>query len=729
MSSSTSAFHSTSNRIIYPETPRIPVIEDYHGTQIIDNYRYLEDPDSSSTVEWVAKQNFITSRYLNSCPDRNQLKERLEQIYNYERYSCPFKRGNRYFFFKNDGLQNQSVLYKQDSLETKEVSVLLDPNLLTTDGTAALGSYAFSECGEYLAYGVSYSGSDWQTVSILTVQNKKLLTEILHWVKFSKIAWTHDSKGFFYSRYPKPNDLDSDDSEHKKGSETQGLLNHTLYYHRLGTDQNEDCVVYATPENPKWMLSADVSVDGEYLLISLNDSCEPVNRLFYKKLNGNKGYDNPNNNEQKDSGIVKLIDNFDHEYSYITNVNTKFWFKTNRDAPRYKVISIDFSNPAIENWKDIITHHSVDVLSYVEPVNETQLIVCYMHDVKEILQLYDLDGKLNQAEFPLPDLGSIAGLAARKQDSIFFYQFQSFLYPGTIYMVDLVSGQTKVFRETTIQGFNSSDYCTKQVKYASKDGTLIPMFIIHNKNLKLDGNNPTLLYGYGGFNISLTPSFSVSRIVFMQNLGGIYCVPNIRGGGEYGEEWHKAGQIHNKQNVFDDFIAAAEYLIQNQYTQPSKLAIHGGSNGGLLVCAVVNQRPELFGCVVGAVGVLDMLRFHKFTIGYAWTSDYGCADNPDEFATLIKYSPVHNINPNITYPALLLTTADHDDRVSPLHSYKYISNLQYLVGKNEKQIAPLLIRIEVKAGHGASTPLSKRIAETADVYAFMAKTLNITCKW
>jgi len=748
----------SSVKLNYPEIHRGDHVDVYHERSIPDPYQWLENPDSEETIKWVEQQNKLFQSYIsdnnnndNDTSDsvnntKEKLKTRLESLYNYERFSCPIHRGNKYFYFKNNGLQNQAVLYKQNSLKDKE-EILLDPNLLSEDGTAALGSYAFSENGEYLAYGVSRSGSDWQTIEILNTDNIKLQSdEILQWVKFSSISWTHDHKGFFYSRYPTPKEFinNTEDKENKRGSETSKLEFQALYYHKLNTKQSEDLLVYNDDKNGQYMFHGEVSDDGKYLLVSTSESTDPVNKLYYFPLN-NLSYDEQEsiNNSNK---LVKLIDHFNHEYSYITNEDKIFYFKTNRDAPKYKIIKTEFNDSNDENkinndndnerWEEIISQHSTDVLSSVSIVNENILIIIYMHNAHEICHLYDLNtGKLSN-EVKLPDIGSIASLSARKNDNFFFLQFTSFLHPGLILKIDLnnqnnkLSIESSTFRESTLSNYDPHKFQTQQIWFSSKDGTKIPMFIISSKNYSPNKSNnennpPCYLYGYGGFNISLTPSFAVSRAFFLQYFNGIYVVANIRGGGELGEDWHKAGTKLKKQNGFDDFQAAAKYLIENNYTTPKKLIINGGSNGGLLVAACVNQTPELFGAAVAAVGVLDMLKFHQFTIGWAWKGDYGSSENKEEFEYLLNYSPLHTVKDNKPFPALLLTTGDHDDRVVPLHSLKYISEVQYKLAKKEFQTSPLLIRVETKAGHGAGAPLSKRIQEQVDVFIFISKALNI----
>ncbi|KAG9282339.1 prolyl endopeptidase [Astyanax mexicanus] len=693
------------------------VVDDYHGQKVPDPYSWLEDPDSEKTQAFVNAQNQLTLPFLEECPVREVFKERMTELYDYPKYSCPFKRGNRYFHFYNTGLQNQSVLYVQENLEA-EPSVFLDPNTFSDDGTVALRGYAFSEDGEYLAYGTSASGSDWVEIHFLRVDGATLLEDRLERVKFSCMSWTHDGKGLFYNSYP--------DQEGKSdGTETSTNLNQKLYYHVLGTPQSQDVLCAEFPEQPKWMSGAEVSDDGRYVLLSIREGCDPVNRLWYCDLN------------TLPNGItgllpwVKLIDNFDAEYEYVTNENTVFTFKTNLDAPRYRLINVDFANPEQSQWKELIPQHDKDVIVFATCSFSTNLFVCYLHDVKNVLKMYQLASGEELKTFPL-EVGSIVGFTGRKKDSEIFYYFTSFLSPAVIYHCDLTKAplQPHVFREVTVKGFNPAEYQTTQVFYPSKDGTQIPMFIVHKKDIQLDGSHPAFLYGYGGFNISITPSYSVSRLIFVRHLGGVLAVANIRGGGEYGETWHKAGMLGNKQNCFTDFQCAAEYLIKEGYTSSKKLTINGGSNGGLLVGACVNQRPDLFGCAVAQVGVMDMLKFHKFTIGHAWTTDFGCSEIKEQYDWLIKYSPLHNIRvpegEGVQYPAVLLLTGDHDDRVVPLHSLKYIATLQNLIGCWSGQSNPLFIYVDTKSGHGAGKPTTKVIQEVADTYAFIARCLDLS---
>ncbi|KAF4099883.1 prolyl endopeptidase [Onychostoma macrolepis] len=693
------------------------VVDTYHGCKVPDPYSWLEDPDSEKTQAFVNAQNQLTLPFLEQCEIRDIFKDRMTELYDYPKYSCPFKRGNRYFHFYNTGLQNQSVLYMQENLEA-EPSVFLDPNTFSEDGTVALRGYAFSEDGEYLAYGTSSSGSDWVEIQFLRVDGAVLLEDRLERVKFTCMSWTHDGKGLFYNSYP--------EQEGKSdGTETSTNLHQKLYYHVLGTPQSQDVLCAEFPDQSKWMSGAEVSDDGRYVLLSIREGCDPVNRLWYCDLNAVP---------QGITGLlpwVKLIDNFDAEYEYVTNEGTVFTFKTNLDAPQYRLINIDFAQPSVSQWKELIPQHDKDVIVFATCTYSRFLFVCFLHDVKNVLKMFQLSSGEEIRTFPL-DVGSVVGFTGRKKDSEIFYSFTSFLSPAIIYHCDLTKEplQPHIFREVTVKGFSTADYQTTQVFYPSKDGTQIPMFIVHKKGIKLDGSHPAFLYGYGGFNISITPSYSVSRLIFVRHLGGVLAVANIRGGGEYGETWHKAGMLANKQNCFTDFQCAAEYLIKEGYTSPKKLTINGGSNGGLLVAACVNQRPDLFGCAVAQVGVMDMFKFHKFTIGHAWTTDFGCSEIKEQFDWLFKYSPLHNIRvpdaDGVQYPAILLLTGDHDDRVVPLHSLKYIATLQSVIGQWPGQSNPLFIYVDTKSGHGAGKPTSKVIQEVADTYAFIARCLNLS---
>lgn len=680
--------------IQYPKTKKVEQVDDYHGIKVADPYRWLEDANSQETKAWIEEQNKITRAYLDNIPQRDKIRKRLTELWNYEKYSAPFKRGNKYFYLKNDGLQNQSVLYVADSLRG-EGRVLLDPNKLSPDGTVSLTGFAVSEDGKLLAYGLSSGGSDWQEWRVRNVETGEDTSDVIKWVKFSGVSWTKDGKGFFYSRYPEP------DEKTKLAGQN---FYHKLYYHKVGTPQSEDKLIYERPDHKDWGFGGEVTEDGIYLIINVWKGTDPRNLIFYKDLT------------KQDSKVVELISEFENDYRFLGNDGKIFYFLTDHQAPRKRIIAIDIESPDRKNWREIIPQVN-ETIADASLVGNF-MIVSYLKDAYTQTKVYDLSGKFIR-EVKYPTIGTAIGFYGRRNDTETFYTFTSFAVPPTIYRYNLATGVSEVFRQPSVK-FDPKEIEVKQVFYRSKDGTRVPMFIVHKKGIKLDGNNPTLLYGYGGFNISLTPSFSVSRIVWLE-MGGVFAMPNLRGGGEYGEEWHRAGTKLKKQNVFDDFIAAAEWLINNKYTSPKKLAISGGSNGGLLVGAVLNQRPELFGAALPAVGVMDMLRFHKFTIGWAWTSEYGSPDNPDEFKAIYAYSPLHNIKKGVKYPAVLITTADHDDRVVPAHSFKYAAALQ----EAQAGTAPILIRIETRAGHGAGKPTSKQIDEQADIYAFLIKNLEI----
>lgn len=687
------AMSSTNTPFVYPSSPKGDQVDNYHGIAIADPYRWLENPDSPETKAWVEAQNKLTFGFLEQIPERERIRQRLTKLWNYEKYGIPFKEGDRYFYFKNDGLQNQSVFYTLKSL-TDQPKVLLDPNTLSDDGTVALTGVAISKDGKRMAYGLSASGSDWQDWKVRDVATGADLPDLIRWVKFSGASWTKDGAGFFYSRYDEPNE---------KTRLEQVNYFQKLYYHRLGTPQSDDVLIYERPDQKEWGFSGEVTQDGRYLVISVWLGTDPRNLIFYKDLV------TPN------SPVVELINTFEAEYSFIDNEGSRFLFQTDLNAPRSRVVAIDIANSDRSNWQEIIPQ-SAETLQGVNVLNH-QLVAAYLKDAQSQVRVFDLQGQFIR-DVELPGIGSAGGFGGKQDDTETFYSFTSFTTPSTIYRYDLTTGTSTLFRQPQVD-FNPQDYETRQVFYKSKDGTQVPMFIVHKKGLKLDGNNPTLLYGYGGFGISLTPSFSVSLLVWME-MGGVYALPNLRGGGEYGEDWHQAGMKHKKQNVFDDFIAAAEWLIHNQYTSPNKLAISGGSNGGLLVGACMTQRPDLFGAALPDVGVMDMLRFHKFTIGWAWTSEYGSPDNADDFKVLYAYSPLHNLKPGTQYPATMITTADHDDRVVPAHSFKFAAALQAAhAGAN-----PVLIRIETKAGHGAGKPTAKLIQDNADKWAFLTKTLQ-----
>jgi prolyl oligopeptidase len=682
--------------LVYPKTKTVDQVDDFHGTKVEDPYRWLEDDvrTNSEVADWVTEQNTLTFDYLKSIPQRETILKRMTELWNYEKINAPFKRGGRYYFSRNDGLQNQNVIFQQDTLD-QEPKVLLDPNSWSKDGTVALSGMAFSDDGRYVAYGVQQAGSDWHTWRILEIASGKVLEDELKWIKFSGAEWTPDGKGFFYARYPQPDE----------GAAFTSLnTSMKVYYHRVGTPQASDVLVYERPDHPEWGFQLSVSEDGRYLIITVWVGTDDRYRIVVKDLK--EPYGLPS----------ELIDNFDQEYSFVGNDETVLYFKTNLDAPNRRVIAIDLRKPAREDWKEVIpqTDNALESVGIVG-----NMFVCsYLRDAKSQVRLHSMDGALIR-EVEFPGIGTVSGFDGRRKDIDTFYSFSSFASPPVIYRYNMITGESREFRRPDVK-FNPNDYETSQVFYNSKDGTKVPMFITHRKGLKLDGNNPTLLYGYGGFNISITPSFSVSRITWME-MGGVYAVANLRGGGEYGEKWHKAGTKQNKQNVFDDFIAAAEWLIENKYTSSKKLAIQGRSNGGLLVGACMTQRPDLYGACLPGVGVMDMLRFHKFTAGRFWVDDYGSADVPEEFPALQKYSPYHNLRGGIQYPATMITTADTDDRVVPGHSFKFAAQLQ----ASQSGTAPTLIRIETSAGHGAGKPTAKIIEESSDELAFLVKSLGV----
>ena len=681
-------------KIHYPKTATTNQVDVYHGITVKDPYRWLEDDNSAATKAWVEAQNRVAFDYLATIPERAAIKARLTELWNFERYGVPFKEGGRYFYYKNDGLQNQSVLYTLPSLES-EPAVLLNPNKLSTDGTVALSGMEISADGNLMAYGLSVAGSDWQEWRVRDVRTAADLPDVIKWVKFSGAAWTKDGSGFYYSRYDEPTEA---------AKLTKVNYFHKLYFHRLGTPQAEDKLVYHRPDQKEWSFGGGVTEDGHYLIITSGQGTDTKNRVLYQDL------------QTPDAPVVELLMDFDADYSFVDNDGPVFWFKTDLNAPRHRVIAVDIRNPARENWKEIIPQ-AAETLTGVGVINH-QFLCTYLKDARSQVKMFRLDGKFMRV-IELPGIGSAGGFAGKRHDTETFYSFTSFTTPGVIYRLNLGTGQSREFRAPKLK-FDPADYETQQVFFISKDGTSVPMFITHKRGIKIDGQRPTLLYGYGGFNISLTPAFSVGNLAWME-MGGVYAVPNLRGGGEYGEAWHQAGTKLRKQNVFDDFISAAEWLIANGYTTPKKLAASGGSNGGLLVAACMTQRPDLFGACLPAVGVMDMLRFHKFTIGWAWTSDYGSADNAEEFPALYKYSPLHNLKPGLKYPATLITTADHDDRVVPAHSFKFAAALQVA----QAGPAPTLIRIDVKAGHGAGKPTTKMIEEVADKWAFLVKSLEV----
>ncbi|WP_019540691.1 prolyl oligopeptidase family serine peptidase [Proteiniphilum acetatigenes] len=667
--------------VTYPETRKVDTVDTYFDTEIKDPYRWLEDDRSDETAAWVKAQNEVTFGYLEKIPFRNQIKNKLEDLWNYEKIGAPFTEGDYTFYLKNDGLQNQYVLYKRDKDGNEEI--FLDPNNFSEDGTTSLAGLEFSKDSKTVAYAISEGGSDWRKVIIMDVTSKAILGDTLIDIKFSGLSWK-GNEGFYYSSYDKPT-----------GSELSAMTDqHKLYYHKLGTPQSEDKIVFGLDQKRRY-IGGYVTEDDKYLIITAANSTYG-NELYIKDLT------NPN------SKIVTLVNNFDNDHYVIENDGDKLFIVTDKDAPNRKIVIADAKNPSAP-WVDFVPE-TENVLS--PSTGSGYFFAHYMKDAISQVKQYDYHGNLVR-EVELPGVGSVGGFGGKKEDTTLYFTFTNYITAGTIYSYEPKEGKTEVYEKSKAK-FNSDDYESKQVFYTSKDGTKIPMIISHKKGIKLNGKNPTILYGYGGFNVSLTPGFSIANAVWMEN-GGIYAVPNLRGGGEYGKQWHVAGTQTQKQNVFDDFIAAGEFLIENGYTSPDYLAIRGGSNGGLLVGACMTQRPDLFKVALPAVGVLDMLRYHTFTAGAGWAYDYGTADQSKEmFEYLLTYSPVHNVKPGIEYPATLITTADHDDRVVPAHSFKFAAGLQ----EKQNGTNPVLIRIEVNAGHGAGKPLSKTIEENADIQAF-----------
>ncbi len=678
-------------KVNYPETKTIDHFDNYFGTNVSDPYRWLEDDLSAETEEWVKAQNQVTFGYLKQIPFRDNIHNRLEKLWNYEKVGSPSHYGKYYYFYKNDGLQNQFVLYRKPDLDSNDAEVFIDPNTFSKDGTISLSGLGFTKDGSLMAYMISESGSDWNKIIIKDTESSKILGDTLIDVKFSGLAWK-GNEGFYYSSYDKP----------KEGSTLSGKTQfHKLFYHKLGTDQKTDLLIFGGEKQPRRYIGAYLTEDEHYLVITAAESTSG-NELYVKDLSDNN---NP---------IIQITKGYENDHKIVDNDGTRLIIETNLNAPNNRLVNVDFVSPTPENWKDLIPE-TENVLS--TSTGGGFIFASYMVDVKSKIIQYDNHGKLIR-EVELPAIGTATGFSSKKDEMVLYYNFTSFTYPGTIFKYDIASGQSELYWKPIID-FNPDDYVTEQVFYESKDGTKVPMFIVYKNGLIKNGKNPTLLYAYGGFNISLTPTFSLSRIILLEN-GGIYAQPNLRGGGEYGEKWHKAGTKMQKQNVFDDFIAAGEYLKENKYTSTDYLAISGGSNGGLLIGATITQRPDLAGVAFPAVGVLDMLRYHKFTSGAGWTSDYGNSDESEEmFKYLLNYSPVQNVK-EAQYPATLVTTGDHDDRVVPAHSFKFAAELQ----KMQKGERPVLIRIETKAGHGAGKPTAKVIEEETDKWAFFFYNTN-----
>jgi len=681
----------------YPEARRSDHVDAYHGTRVADPYRWLETDvrEAPEVADWVAAQNRVTVAYLEAIPAREKIRRRLTALWDYPRYSSPFKEGGRYYYSKNDGLQNQSVVYVTEALD-REARVLLDPNQWSEDGTKALAGLAFSDDGRYVAYGIAEAGSDWNTWRVMEIESGRLLDDVLNWIKFSGVSWTKDGRGFFYSRYDEPDE----------GAAFQALnLNQKLCYHRLGTPQADDRVVYRRPDHPEWVFDGEVTEDGRYLVITVAKGTDDKYRIAIQDL------------ARDGAPPVDLIDDFDNEYTFVGNDGPVLFFQTDLGAPRRRLIAIDLEQPGRAHWRAILPE-TADTLVDVSLIAD-RFVASYLADVKPRVKIHAMDGRFER-EVEFPGIGAASGFGGHRADRETFYSFSSFATPPSIYHYDMTTGRSTLFRRAEAK-FDPDEYEVDQVFFRSKDGTRVPMFLAHKKGIERDGRNAALLYGYGGFNISITPRFSVSWLAWME-MGGLLAVANLRGGGEYGETWHRAGTRLQKQNVFDDFIAAAEWLVDHRYTCPEKLAIEGRSNGGLLVGAAMTQRPELFGACLPAVGVMDMLRFHQFTAGRFWVDDYGSADDPQEFEALLAYSPYHSLRPGTRYPATLITTADTDDRVVPGHSFKFAAALQHA----QAGPAPVLIRIETRAGHGAGTPTSKLIDRVTDEWAFLVKNLGMT---
>lgn len=685
---------SCNQKIKYPVTKKTDVVDDYFGTKVADPYRWLEDDTTRAVADWVVAENQVTENYLSKIPYRDQMREKLTKIWNFPKYGVPYRKGQFYFFHKNDGLQNQAVLYVQEGLEGTP-KVLLDPNTLSADGTIAVSDESVSNDAKYLAYSISRSGSDWNEILVMDIATGKTFSDTLFWVKFSEISWQGD--GFYYSRYEQPA------PGKELSSETE---NHRVYFHKVGTHQKEDQLIYENKKEPKHNFSAQVTEDERFLIIYESESTSG-NALFYKDLQNPK------------STFKQLVTGFESDYHVVDNIGDKLLMVTNHKAPMNKLILMDPLAPDPKMWKTIIPERE-DVLLDVELVG-AMVVSGYIQKAVSKVFVYNLDGKF-QFEMNLPGLGTMSGLSGKKGDPVAFYGYTSFTFPTTVFKYDVIKNVSTVYYQPEI-GFKPDEYEVKQVFFASKDKTTVSMFIVHKKGLEFNGNNPAMVYGYGGFNQSMTPSFSISRTVFLES-GGIYALVNLRGGGEYGEEWHKAGTKERKQNVFDDFIAGAEYLIAEKYTNSGKLAMNGGSNGGLLVGAVMTQRPELFKVAIPQVGVMDMLRYHKFTIGHAWAIDYGTSETKEGFDYLIKYSPLHNLKQGVKYPATLAFTADHDDRVVPAHTFKFMATLQECQSGDN----PVLVRIDTKAGHGAGKPTAKIIDEVTDLWSFVFYNLGMKLK-
>ncbi|MFM8213699.1 MAG: prolyl oligopeptidase family serine peptidase [Pirellula sp.] len=691
----------SASNLLYPKSKVVDQIDDYHGTKINDPFRWLEDVDSQDTKNWVGEQNKLTFEYLESIPARARFKQRLTELWNFERYGLPRQYGNTYFYTDKNGRKNQNVLYTASSIDDAGLAtqkLLLDPNSLSQDGTVALSSYVPSDDGKYLAYGVAESGSDWNVWRVRDVATAQDLSDTIRWVKFSSVAWTSDHLGFFYSRYDEP-----------KENEFTGVnYFQKLYYHRIGTDQSQDILVYERPDQKEWGFGASVSDDGKYLAISVWRGTEKKSLFFYAPIADGKI---PTKQQ-----VVELISDFHADWQFLGNDGKRFYFETDDSAPKHRIVAIDLNTPDAKDWKTLVpeSEHSIESSSLLGD----RFLVHYIQDATSTVKEFSIDGKPGQ-ELNIPSLGTVAGFEGKRSAKETFFTFTNYITPPTVVRLDLVSLKSTTWKSPKV-AFDPANYLTERVFYTSKDGTRIPMILSRKKGIDKNGQIPTILYGYGGFNISITPNFSPANVAWMEQ-GGMYAVANLRGGGEYGRDWHESGMLENKQRVFDDFIGAAEYLIKESYTSSSKLAISGRSNGGLLVGATMTQRPDLFAVALPAVGVMDMLRFHKFTIGWAWVSEFGSSETPEHFQNLLRYSPLHRLKPGTRYPATLITTGDHDDRVVPGHSYKFAARLQSC----QSGTRPTLIRIETSAGHGAGTPVAKLIDTAADTLGFVWKNFGL----
>ncbi len=684
---------SVFSQIQYPATKKVNQVDDYFGTQVKDPYRWLEDDNSEETKEWVKEENAVTNKYLSAIPYYDKVKKKLKEMWNYAKYSSPFKEGDYYYYYKNDGLQNQSVLYRQKGLNA-EPEVFIDPNKMSKDGTAAIGMPSFSKNKKYAVYLVAEAGSDWEKAYVMNVADKSVLKDEINYIKFSGTSWKGDD-GFYYSRYPTP------DENNKLTNQNQY---HKVYYHKLGAPQSDDLLVFEDKQHPLRTIGAGLSEDEHFLIVSTSEGTSGA-EIWVKDMT------------RPGADFTLLIKGFDTEPNFIDNDGDKILIRTNADAPNYKVVLIDPKNPSKDKWETIIPQRK-ELLESAGTAGH-KLFLTYLQDASSRVYQTNYKGNLER-EIQLPGIGTASGFGGYRDDKEFFYTYTSFDDPSSIYRYNIVTGQQDLFRKSEAK-IDANNYQTLQSFFISKDGTKVPMFITYKKRLKLDGNNPLLLYGYGGFNIPLTPAFSISNAFFLEQ-GGVSVIVNLRGGSEYGEAWHKAGMLHNKQNVFDDFIGAAQFLIDKKYTNPSKLAIRGGSNGGLLIGAVMTQRPDLFKVAIPQVGVMDMLRYHRFTIGWAWATEYGRSDSSKEdFQNLYKYSPLHNLKPGVKYPATFITTGDHDDRVVPAHSFKFAATLQ----ADNDGTNPTLIRIETRAGHGAGKPTDKVIDEAADMWSFIMYNLGM----